>query len=92
MFTNRGTTVSAILYFNGQGQLVNFESDDRYDVNVMKKYKFTTPVKDYKTINGYKMAGYGEAVWHYPEGEFSYGRYHLKDIRYNIKPENKQEE
>lgn len=83
-FTNNATTVSAILYFNDKGQLVNFESLDRYDVNKMKKYKFSTPLKNYKPINGFNLANYGEAIWHYPEGEFVYGRYHLKEIQYNL--------
>jgi len=83
-FTNNETTVSAVLYFNNKGQLVNFESFDRYDVNAMKKFKFSTPLKNYQSINGYNLAGYGEAIWHYPEGEFVYGRYHVKDIRYNV--------
>lgn len=83
-FTNNNTTISAILYFNDKGQLINFESDDRYDVNEMKKYKFSTPLKDYRKINGFNLPNYGEAVWHYPEGEFVYGKYWLKDIRYNV--------
>jgi len=84
VFTNNGTTVSAILFFNEKGQLVNFESHDRYDVNAMKKYKFSTPLKDYRPINGFNLASYGEAVWHYPDGEFVYGRFHLKEIEYNV--------
>jgi hypothetical protein len=84
VFTNKNTTVSALLYFNEEGQLINFESDDRYDVNEMKKYKFSTPIKDYREINGYRLAHYGEAVWHYPEGEFAYGKYQIKDVEYNL--------
>lgn len=83
-FTNNGTTVSAILFFSDNGQLVNFESLDRYEINEMKKYKFSTPFKNYKPINGFNLAHYGEAIWHYPEGEFVYGRYQLKDIQYNV--------
>ncbi len=83
-FHNYNTAISAILYFNNQGQLVNFESCDRYDVNEMKKYKFSTPLKKYKSINGFNLANYGEAIWHYPEGDFVYGRYSLKDIQYNV--------
>ncbi len=82
--TNQGTTVSAILHFNEMGQLINFVSRDRYDINEMKQYTFSTPIKDYREINGYQLAHYGEAIWHYPGEEFVYGKYHLKDIRYNI--------
>ena len=83
-FQNHNTAISAILTFNNQGQLMNFESYDRYDINEMKKYKFSTPLKNYKLINGYYLANYGEAIWHYPEGDFIYGRYRLKEIQYNV--------
>jgi hypothetical protein len=31
------------------------------------------------------LLGYGEAVWHTPEGEFSYGKFNLVEIEYNLK-------
>lgn len=83
-FTNWGRTISAKLYFNNEGQLVNFVSDDRYDMNQKKKFRFSTPLSDYREINGYRLANYGEARWHYPEGVFVYGKYRLQNIRYNI--------
>ena len=82
-FSNQGTTISATLYFNEKGQLINFVSDDRYVIDDMKKYRFSTPVKNYKNINGYNLPSYGEAIWHYPEGKFVYGKFHLKQIEYN---------
>jgi hypothetical protein len=84
IFTNGGITITATLYFNEEGQLINFISDDRYAVSNMKKYRFSTPVRDYRMINGRKVPGYGEAVWHYPEGEFVYGKFNLKTIDYNV--------
>lgn len=84
IFTNRGISVSAILYFNESGQLINFISDDRTAISDMKQYRFSTPVKDYKNINGINVPTYGEAIWHYPEGEFVYGKFSLKSIEYNL--------
>jgi hypothetical protein len=75
--------VSAILYFNREGDLVNFRSEDRYDVDKMERFPFTTPVKDYREFNGMRLPSYGEAVWHYPEGEFAYGKFRLKSASYN---------
>lgn len=83
-FTNGVNKISATLYFNEQGQLVNFISDDRYAVSDMKQYRFSTPMKDYKLIDGRNVPTYGEAVWHYPEGEFVYGKFHLVSIEYNV--------
>jgi hypothetical protein len=50
-----------------------------------KNYRWTTPLKDYVEINGRKIASYGEAVWHTPEGEFVYGKFHLAGIDYNCR-------
>jgi membrane protein implicated in regulation of membrane protease activity len=83
IFSNHGITVSAILYFNPAGQLINFVSDDRYEISAKQQYRFSTPVSDYKTINGLNLSSYGEAVWHYPDGAFTYGKFHLKNIEYN---------
>ena len=85
VFTNRGHQISAILYFNETGQLINFVSDDRYDISDTKRYRFSTPVMDYKSIDGRNVVAYGQAVWHYPEGEFVYGKFYLKNIEYNVR-------
>ena len=83
-FENNGVTISAVLQFNEKGQLVNFESNDRYAVSEMKKYPFSTPIKDYKNINGYNVPTFGKAIWQYPDGEFVYGKFNLISIEYNI--------
>lgn len=84
IFTNSGISISAILYFNEVGQLTNFTSDDRTAVNDMKQYRFSTPVSEYKNINGINVPTYGEAIWHYPDGKFTYGKFSLKTINYNV--------
>lgn len=84
IFTNKGTRISAILHFNEKGQLVNFVSHDRTAIDEMKVYPFSTPAKNYKSIQGYNLATYGEATWHYPDGEFVYGRFSVKSIEYNV--------
>jgi len=84
IFTTNGTQISAILYFNETGQLVNFSSNDRYSVSEMKAFPFSTPAKKYRNVNGYNLPTYGEAIWHYPDGEFVYGKFNLKSIEYNI--------
>ncbi len=87
-FTNNGITISAWLYFNDKGELVNFISDDRYAVtenNTMKQFRWSTPLKDYKESNGYKLAGYADVIYSYPEGDFCYGNFRLANIEYNCK-------
>ncbi len=79
--------VSAILYFNETGELINFVSDDRYalqDDGTIKRARWSTPVGDYKERDGRKIPTYGETIWNYPEGDFTYGTFKLKDISYNV--------
>jgi len=88
-FTCNGITITAILYFNKSGQLVNFISDDRFAISgkSMEHFRFSTPVNEYKNINGMNICSNGEAVWHYPEGEFVYGKFILESVEYNVQQE-----
>lgn len=86
-FSYNQTSIKAILRFNDQGQLVDFISEDRYEVNEMKQLTFSTPVFSYDQINDRTVVSYGEGVWHYPEGPFVYGKFMLKDIIYNTEKE-----
>ena len=86
-FTNNGITVSAWLYFNEKGEMVNFVSEDRSALGTngeTMKLKWSTPMRDYKDINGYKLASYAEAIYTYPEGDFTYATFELKNIGYNL--------
>jgi hypothetical protein len=86
MFTNNNITISAMLYFNEKGELINFVSDDRYlsaDGKSYKNYRWSTPCKDYKNFDGRKVASFGEAIWHMPEGEYSYGKFNICEVDYN---------
>jgi uncharacterized protein DUF6544 len=83
-FINGVNRITAILYFNHEGQLINFTSDDRYAVSDMKRYRFSTPVKDYISINGRNVFSHAETIWHYPDGEFVYGKFTLKSVEYNV--------
>jgi hypothetical protein len=87
-FENAGIRIKARLYFNAKGELVNFESDDRYesaDGKTYVNYRWSTPVKDYRNFGEAKLASYGEAVWHKPEGKFVYAKMRLKEIVCNTR-------
>jgi hypothetical protein len=85
--TNGKYIVSAILHFNEAGELINFVSDDRsalhYD-GTMKQVSWSTPVSEYKEFDGRKIPTFGKTIWHYPEGDFTYGVFHLRSIKYNV--------
>lgn len=84
-FTSRGITISAVLQFSDQGQLIDFLSEDRFETEDKKFYPFTTPIRKYEMVNGLLLSTYGETVWHYPEGDFTYGKFWLKELAYDIK-------
>ncbi len=80
VFHYPGRSVKATLEFDNTGKLINFFSDDRYDVNKGKKFLFSTPISEYIQVDSIRTVKIGKAVWHYPEGEFPYGVFHLKNI------------
>ncbi|MCX7921896.1 MAG: hypothetical protein N3B21_07795 [Clostridia bacterium] len=79
--------VSALLYFNEKGELINFISDDRYYTPMdgsCKKARWSTPIQNYKERNGLKLPSYGEAIWHFTEGDYCYARFNdIQLIEYN---------
>jgi len=88
IFENGPYKVSAILYFNEKGELINFISQDRLalqDDGTLRKAPWSTPIRDYKEYNGIKLPSYGEAIWNYPEGDYVYGKFNLRKIEYNVK-------
>jgi uncharacterized protein DUF6544 len=77
-FTLHGHTITATLFFDSDGRLMNFESDDRSRVSpdgTLTRLRFATPVRDYRDFGPLHLAGYGEARWRLPEGEFTYGEF-----------------
>jgi hypothetical protein len=87
-FTNAGHTISAVLSFDESGNLRNFESDDRYlsaDGRKYERYRWSTPMSDYRDFGGRKVASRGEASWRLPEGDFVYAKIEIVGIEYNVR-------
>jgi hypothetical protein len=85
-FSSGRTVISATLFFNDKGELINFLSDDRYyheGKGIMRKVRFSTPARNYAEWHGHRLPGYGEAVWNFEDHDLVYGQFTLKDIRYN---------
>ena len=82
-FTNNGITITADLFFNEVGELINFKSNDRYNTDAGKKLPWASPLRDYKVVNGYKLAGYAETIYTYPDRDLTYGTFEVSSIKYN---------
>lgn len=83
-FTLGANTVSALLTFDSQGDLVDFRSEDRGALQKdgsLKILPWTTPMRAYQEFDGRRVASEGEAIWHYPEAPFTYGQMRLVAYR-----------
>lgn len=79
-------TVTATLFFDEAGNLVNFASDDRADVSAggePQRMCWTTPLSGFREIGGRRVPGRGEAIWHRPDGPFTYGTFTIRDVGFN---------
>ena len=72
--------MTAELSFDAEGRLVDFASEDRGMLGKdgrLRLLRWTTPLGEYREIGGWTVATEGEAIWHLPEGPFTYGRMQL---------------
>ena len=79
-------TVSAELIFNEEGELVDFASDDRGMLEKdgsLRVQRWTTPLSTYRDFGGWHLASEGDAIWHMPEGPFTYG--HMRLTQYEAR-------
>jgi hypothetical protein len=86
-FTNAGNTISAVLSFDEAGELTNFVSDDRYqssDGKSYERFRWSTPVGNYRDFGGVRLPRHGQATWEMPSGEFTYVRLEVVSVAYNV--------
>jgi len=87
-YTNGNISIGATLFFNGDGALVNFTSLDRFETAdgiIYKNFPWSTPVKEYKEFNGFRIASAASTIYHRPDGDFCYGEFNLTGIEYNCR-------
>lgn len=85
-YTNAGHTVLAIAYFNDDGDLIDFDSYDRYQVeqDPPRRVRWSTPLYGYGRFDGYRLATGGAARWGEPGEEWTYGDFRIQSIQYNV--------
>lgn len=87
-FSNGNISISATLFFNEAGELVNFVSNDRFETTDGKNYTnypWITPVSGYKNINGYRLPSGAQLIYRHPDEDLCYGEFNLVSIEYNCK-------
>jgi len=87
-FTNAARTIRAVLSFNDRGELTNFVADGRAaasaDGTSFTRMRWSTPLHDYRGFGSHRLMTRGEGIWHAPAGDYSYLRFDLDAIDYNV--------
>ena len=85
-FTNGPHVVTATLLFNDRDELVDFWSDDRPDSSAghFTPMRWSTPVTEYRDADGRHVLHRGSAVYHRPDGPFTYGEFTMRSIHYDV--------
>jgi len=86
-FTVGHIRITARLFFNETGELVNFRSDDRamrMPDNSLRSAPFSTPVLAYGSENGRRLPMRAQTVYHLPEGDFAYGDFMITAREENV--------
>jgi hypothetical protein len=85
-FTNADNTVSARLSFDAAGDLVGFLSNDRTqeDSGRSRNVPWSTPITQYRDVDGIRIGSHGDANWVEPSGEWTYGSFDIRSIGYNV--------
>jgi hypothetical protein len=89
-FTDGAQTVSAVLTFDAEHDLVDFVSQDRLRASADGKsftpQRWSTPLTGHRVTDGRRVFTVGEGVWHPPQPEepFTYLKFHLDAISYNV--------
>ena len=84
MISDKGHRVSATMYFDAIGQLINFtamryrENEGEFSLD-----PWSTPVTGYGKLEGLNLPISGHAVWNLPEGDLSYAELEVVELHYH---------
>jgi hypothetical protein len=91
--SDHGRTVSARVFVDESGAVRNFSTTDRFyadpkDPKKLVRGRWTTPMEGWQMIGGRRLPTRGQAVWHMPEGEFTYADFTLvpDSLAFNLRP------
>jgi hypothetical protein len=89
-FTRGPQTIGADLLFDEHDELVDFVSDDRLagssNGRTFTPRRWSTPLTDYRPVDGRRLATHGDARWGgpHPQESFTYLELTVDDIEYNV--------
>jgi hypothetical protein len=83
-FSDHGKSVSARMYFDDDGRLLNF-STMRYR-EISGSYSldpWSTPITEYGVLAGLRLPTRGKAVWNLDSGDLEYADLEITQVEYN---------
>jgi hypothetical protein len=89
-YSNGPHTVRAVLVFDDSGALVDFWSDDRpalaEDGKTMLPQRWSTPIRDYRSVGPYRLFTRGEGRYAPSSGEYAYIEMEVHEVSTEIVP------
>ena len=89
-YTSGPHTIRAVLVFDDTGALVNFWSDDRpalaEDGKTLQPQRWSTPLREYRSMGPLRLASRGEARYAPPSGEYAYIELEIQDVSLLLGP------
>ncbi len=84
IFDNGVIKLDAIFVFNEEGEAVRFEAK-RYKEDRLEDW--TGYYRNYMEVDGVRIPSEIEAVWNLEQGDFSYARFDIEEIEFNVPQE-----
>jgi hypothetical protein len=91
--SDRGRTVKARVFIDGQGAPLNFETTDRFysdpkNATKVSRCRWTTPIDGTQEAGDRRLAARGRATWHPPEGDLTYAElaFDPASLAFNVAP------
>jgi len=80
--SDHGLTVSARVFLDKWGAPVNFSTTDRFGEDPerpgnMVRTRWSTPIRGFTLMAGRPVPTGGQAIWHFPSGDFTYADFAL---------------
>lgn len=83
-FTQKGTSVAGVFFFNSDGDLVSFKASRYYGgTKGAKLESWVVEMQSIKELNGLRIPNRSDIIWKLNEGDFNWLNLEITDIQYN---------